>query len=249
MNTSTKNSTPDYINLIVLIVVSIWVIALTGVQSLAHFITAGMSTSIVNWSYAGFPLAQTVLLLIPLLPLAIFWRQPRYKAIFQTWLLAAVFGVFMAPAFLPVATASHTQALLHAFFALLYAALAVGVAFNLQRRQNQKLILRPSLPAPTLFLALLVTFVFALPWLTWGALGSLLDTFLQLLAGLCFGLAVAFVLELFLFQPLARTPSQPVSDFLLKGFVSGTAIMVMISSLGFPFGVLQLMLVISLPVL
>ncbi len=249
MNTSTNESTPDYISPIVLIAVSIWVITITGAQSLAHFFTAGMSSTTTNWSYAGFPLAQTILLLIPLLPLAMFWRQPRYKAIFQAWLLAALFGIFMAPAFLPAATASQTQALLHIVFSLLYAALAVGLASIMLRRQKQKPLLHPSLPTPTLFLVFLTAFVFALPWLAWGALGSLLDTILQLLAGLCFGLAAALMLELFLLQPLSRTSVQPISDFLLTGFVSGTAIMVMASSLGFPFGVLQFMLVISLPAL
>ena len=248
-NSSQQPAMPDYIGPIVLIAVSIWVMVIAGGQSLAHFSVAGISTQTTNWTYAGFPLVQIVLLLIPLLPLAIFWRQPRYKAIYQTWLLAAMFGVFAAPAYLPGATAAQTQALLHIVFWLLYAILIIGLALFTLRRQNKPLALAPSFSAPALLIALLVAAIFAYPWLAWGALGSPLDTALQLLAGLAFGLSAALTLELFLLRPLVSTSSHPVVDFLVAGFASGIALMLMTSALGFPFGVLQLVLTISLPAL
>ena len=61
---------------------------------------------------------QSALLMILLAPLALFWRAKRYRAVFRTWLSAAVFLLVLAPTRLLPATQSQLLTLAQTFVML-----------------------------------------------------------------------------------------------------------------------------------
>jgi subtilisin family serine protease len=101
---------------------------------------------------------------------------------------------------------------------------------------------------PTLLhlgLALLVAAFLVYPWLVFGALGSPMDTLLNLAAGLLFGLAVALIIVYFLLPALQATSNGRGWDLMLAGFVIGALLVMMVSALG--FNGMQLLLLFALP--
>jgi subtilisin family serine protease len=161
---------------------------------------------------------------------------PRYRAAFGVWLLAAVFALCLLPARLAGPTEAQTAAALQIGGLLLYLLLLAAL-----RRGGGRLARPGGLAAAVAGAALL-----ALPWVAWGALGSALDTALNLLAALLFGLAAALTLEHKLLPILREEDAIGRGHrLLLGGLVAAALLLVM----GGTFGVngQQLILVILLP--
>ncbi len=239
---------PDYIGPVLAVLLLGW-ISLTAL--LIHgslwtveqfFIVDGLAWPIWLWPLAE--LIHALLLLVPLLPLAVFWRSACCRAVFQTWTMAAVFTLFLAPARLAPVNAAELAAVLQIvgqFFYLAFVALVVW----LRRRRDPTLgFVRPrgSL-LPVLLLAPLLIW----GWVAWGAFGSWLDILLNLLAALLLGLSAGMVIGHFLLHPLRETGSGSGWDVTWGGFVAGAVLMIMGSALG--FNGLQLFLMLLLPVL
>ena len=186
--------------------------------------------------------AQALLIGAPLLILALTWRTPRYRAIFQSWLLAAGFVLLLAPTrwFLP--TQGQTVLALQIGAMLLYLVFVTLLGRNRQadgpRADNA-----PPFPA----VALAMGALFAYPWLAWGALGSWLDVILCLAAGLLFGRGAGIILRGTWLRSLALDTRGPVRDRLTGGGVAGILALIMASA--FSFNGVQLLLMIALPAL
>ncbi len=198
----------------------------------------------VNWPVWIWPVATAihfVLLAVPLIPLALFWPHPRYRAVFQTWALAATYLLFLIPARLAPANRAQLAALLQIGGSLFYLAFVAGVIW-LRRRYGGPGLVRPKAPYLAAWpLALL----FGCSWLAWGALGSGLDSLLNLVSALLFGLAAGAVTGHFLFDALEQSGAGPGWNMTLGGFVIHAGLAVMSSALG--FNGLQLLLTIALP--
>ena len=162
---------------------------------------------------------------------------PRYRATFGAWLLAAVFALCLLPARLAGPTEAQTAAALQIggllFYLLLLAALRRGASGAARA-------------GGSLATAVAGGALLALPWAAWGALGSALDTALNLLAALLFGLAAALTLEHKLLPILREEDSIGRGARLLLG---GLAAAALLAVMGGAFGVngQQLILVILLP--
>src|SRR4029079_9952484 len=97
-----------------------------------------------------------------------------------------------------------------------------------------------SILAPALSIGMLVI----LPWLRDGALGSPLDTLLNLLAALSLGLFAGTLLDRFLVTPLLANPAGALADVGFGGVAAGVALLVM--GAGFGYGGQQILLMICL---
>lgn len=241
--TPTPQSTGNGSGLLLVILLLIW----TSVGSfLTHAIAWGLEqiliASGVSWPSWAWPLImaiQGLLLLIPLLPLAWFWRAPRYRAVFQTWAAAAVFIFFFIPIRFLMPTDAFLPTVLQIVATLLYIALIVFIIRRRQQRGDPGLV-RPQGPyLPALLLGALLTY----GWLVWGALGSWLDILVNLVAALLFGVAAGLVIAHFLLEPLRRTAAG--SNMVLEGFVIGATLVMMGSAFGFKG--MQLHLTVALP--
>jgi len=161
---------------------------------------------------------------------------PRYRATFGVWLLAAVFALCLLPARLAGPTEAQTAAALQIGGLLLYLLLLAAL-----RRGGGRLARPGGLAAAVAGAALL-----ALPWVAWGALGSALDTALNLLAALLFGLAAALTLEHKLLPILREEDAVGRGSRLLLGGLAAAGLLVVMAG---AFGVngQQLILVVLLP--
>lgn len=175
--------------------------------------------------FASAAVIQGLALLLPLLPLAWLWRAPRYRGIFRAWLGATIFLLALAPARLAPVTASQTLLLAQILLALAFA----GV---LWLRTNRGALLERA-ASNALALAVFCGIGLALPWVAWGALGSLTDVVLGILNAGAFALAATMLLTRVWLRGMASDTRGAGWDITLGGFVVGAVLLVMGSALGF----------------
>ena len=210
------------------------------------------------WAGLLVPVGQGLALALPLLPLAWRWRSLRYRAVFQTWALAAVFVFFLAPAHLTPFNATQAGNLLQIAGTLLYLGLLLFLIRRHKSRRGAELGSRGELsalpntsglirPQPPYLPVLALTPLFIYGWLAWGALGSWLDTLLNLTAALLFGLAAGLLLGHVLLPALRQTSTSVGWNITLGGFVAGATLTAM--SAAFGFNGMQLLLMLALPAL
>ncbi|MCE7984832.1 MAG: peptidase S8 [Caldilinea sp. CFX5] len=183
-------------------------------------------------------LAAGVAIGLPLLLWVARWRTTRYRAIFQTWLLAAGFLLLLAPTRWLFPTQSQTILLCQSGLMVLY-----GLWL---RRRNRRQGATAE-PATALFQALAAAALVAYPWIAWGSLGSPLDIVLNIGAGALFGWVTGLLLRAYWLPSLAVDSRGPARDLFTGGFVTGIALLIMAS--GFSFNGVQLLLMLTLPAL
>jgi subtilisin family serine protease len=174
-----------------------------------------------------------------LVPAAILWAVMRGSSgwqFYRAFALAGLFAMLLAPARLPGLTAAQETAVLQIVLALLF--------LLIDRLVSRKEPTHRS-GGWNMAAALLVAGLVGLPWVLWGALGSVLDTLLNLLAALAFGAAAARILQPVFDRPAGE--SRTVSNHLLDGFVAALVLLVMVEGLASNGN--QGLLALSVPVL
>ena len=171
-------------------------------------------------------------------------KVPRYRAVFQTWAIAAGYILVLAPAQLPAYSAEQSTRVLRILLNLVFIVLLLGLA-AIKRRRNPHRTISQRLNFRSIWPALLVAPLVIPGWLLWGAAGSALDVFLGFAEGLLLGLAVGFLLGQFLLPMLGQTSHGSGWDITLGGFVSGTALLMM--STGISLRGIQVQLMWVLP--
>ncbi len=182
-------------------------------------------------------LGQAILLAPPVALLLYFTHTPRLRAAYQAWAAAIAAATLLGVARLFFLTQTQAVALTQIVLAL---ALSVALAVILRLRRRP-LGGRPGGLVAALILVPLVVF----PLLLWGSFGSLLDTVLNLFAGLALGLLAGLLLDGLLFQPLAAAPSTPGRDRRFAALAAAIALVILVS--GFGFNGSQLLLLLTLP--
>ena len=234
-----------------------WVVLLTGIFVIAVTVGAQAGGWFVEqvfiisgftwpwWVWAIISLGVLVLLLIPLAPLARFWPNPRYRAVFQTWAISTIVILLLTPIrFYPLPAAQRH--VIPQIMLLLVCLVGVGVSLWLRERKQgirHTFVARPA--RQVILMAGLPAAILAYPWLVLGALGSPLESGLNLIAGLLFGLTASLLLHGFLLIPLQRITPSTQSNARLGGFAAGVALLIMSSNLG--LNGLQLLLMLTLP--
>ncbi len=190
----------------------VWMLALTvGNQMFAWLVDQTVFEGILlNYTSLrfGIALVYALALLFPLLFSRNRLRASPYAPVYWTWLWAAVFIVLVAP----VRLASLTDFQLANCLQILGAAVYIfWLQFWLRRSHEPDLraILIPSRRG--LPLVFLLCGVLAVPWVLWGALGSPLDSLLNLVAALLLGGSAALTLGILPKEyPPASGPSFPL---------------------------------------
>jgi hypothetical protein len=224
--------------------------------SWAAFVVLGRILTGILLPFIGLPgaeraafwlaLGQAFLLAGPFMVISFLPFPVVYQKVLRTWGMAALFAAAAAPIHLSRPFDTQLHAVLHVAASVIFISLAWLIASR-PGKHSTRGDSRGSL------LGLIFAAVFALPWLAWGALGSLLDTVLQTLAALALGLAAALTLELFLFPALldqrAEDPSGELScpSFFFVGTSTAVTLLIFYSGTGFGYHGMQLLLMISLP--
>ncbi|MEO7909670.1 MAG: S8 family serine peptidase [Roseiflexaceae bacterium] len=220
-----------------------WVVGVTIIaQSAAWFydqfqLIQGLTTP--GWFWVATAVGQALLLGVPVGLLAALVHAPRFRATYRTWAIAIAFGTILSLARLCPITWTQPAAVVQIALSLL-----ATLALTKLRIENGKLRIAPfsilnsqfSILAPALAIGILII----LPWLHDGALGSPLDTLLNLLAALSLGLFAGVLLDRFLIAPLL-TNTLGVG---FGGLAAGVALLLL--GAGFGYGGQQLLLMICL---
>lgn len=236
MSQDTAKKKTDWLSILVTTLALGWIVGVSlVVQASALFAatfpaqifrSAGLNATTIYFAAA---LLQVVALLLPLLPLARFWRASlrasRYRAAFRAWCAATLFVLALSPARL-VPSSEPQLALLAA------SAGALVFAFVLWTRTARGRVLDVSSATAT-GLAASVGILFMLPWLAWGALGSIGDVIFGILAALSFALATTLVLARVWLNGMFQDTRGAGWDITLGGFVVSALLLVMASAMGF----------------
>jgi len=175
-----------------------------------------------SWLVAHGVLALSILL--PSLVLAAIVKTPRMRAVFRTWSLAGLFALLMLPVQLVPGPSAQTAALVQ-----IGCAAAFLLIMRLIRRRNAAIT---STATGSLWPAILLAALIGWPWVLWGALGSWLDTALNLLASALFGLAAAATLRRELWPHINPDQGNPPLPFFIAGVATSIALMVMGAAFG-----------------
>ncbi|MBL8045506.1 MAG: S8 family serine peptidase [Anaerolineales bacterium] len=198
----------------------------------------GIAIPLWLWPVIIWGLASVLALLIA--PLALFTEAPRFRAAYQTWGLAVLFTIIIA--FVRFAPTLQEQ-----FAAVLQIVLtlAAAVMLALVARWRNRTLAIPNSSGVLNALGLVPVLVF--PFALFGALGSLLDVWLNLLAGLSLGVFAGVLLDAFLLRRLAVHTSGAGWDIVFGGWAAGVALLIL--GAGFGFNGTQLILMVTLPML
>lgn len=234
----------DWAGVAVTLLMLIWLLAVPFVAQVGALLAATFSFELFRRADVSAPLVylaaglmQVGLLLVPLVPLAVFWRPGRYRALFRAWLAGVLFVLVLAltrlvPSPYPQVTLLAQSALAGAF------CLALWLVARQGRIAGEN---TAAVGTGTLALAVLIGLVLALPWVEWGALGSVGDVFLGIVAALALGAAAWLILSR-IWMPGAVEDSRGRGwDLILGGLVAGALLWVMASGVGFSGAALWLM--------
>jgi hypothetical protein len=193
------------------------------------------------WLWSAVVFVQALLVLVPSAVLAGFWPQPGFRALFTLWALAALFQLLGAAIQLPQPPALPLVWLLQLGLVLLYALLLVFIA---RRKAPAR---RPAPDAPAGLAAVTAALLVAIPWLARGAAGSPLETGVNLVLALAFGLAAALLLDTFLLRALYSGRLSPLSIDKLLGAAlgAGGALLLLGGGLGYRGMMLPLSLLLA----
>ena len=188
-------------------------------------------------SPVGTTLVEVGLIGVVLLPLAVWWRAPRARAAFRAWLLAAGYVLVLAPGRLWESARSQEMLLSQLLLSLLY----LGLIWWLVKPPTWSDAPRRG-AAFRLIAALAIAAVVALPWLAWGAPGSLLDTALAVGLGLCAGVIVGRIVGGTWLAAVSTDGGGRTWDIFAGGLVVGATFLLVGSGLAFNGLELALML-------
>lgn len=234
----------DWLSLLVAVLALGWIVLISW---LVHGITWTVEQFFIiddavfpGWGWPLATLVHGILVAPPLILLALLWRAPCYRALFQTWALASLSIFFLIlPRFAPF-TAAQQVAVLQIVALICYLAFLVAILL-LRRARGGKGFIRPrGRLMPVLLLAPLLTW----GWIVWGALGSPVDTLLNLLVALLFGLTFGLLTGHFLLQPL-RSADLTSPNYVLGGWGIGGTLLIAGAALG--CNGQQLVLMLMLP--
>jgi hypothetical protein len=239
--TENQQPTRDCIGCVAVVLTIIWIIGVSfSIQFVAWLGTNLFADVATAYWMPPATLWQGCLLAVPLLPLAIFWPVLRYRAIFQMWLIAVGFLVILTPTRYLASNSSQIAALLQMILTIGYIVIVGVILFFLKRPAGYWKPVATAIP-----LAFGIAAIFAYPWLAWGALGSPIDTLLNLTTGLAFGIISSLLIKHFGLYALKTDTYNFGWDMFTGGLFIGTMLLIMVSSSG--FNGLQLALMIALP--
>jgi hypothetical protein len=240
-----------------------WLISITAARLSAQITASATLTQIPDSWWVLFPLIQGILLIPILALLAWLVKYQPARGVLTAWLWGSFYILLLSPVSLIPLTSTQIQALLTAGMSLLLAFLVDrfthhrvnhprvnSTGFEDSNDLPQPGDHKPGANDPRRLIPWRLTWIilpaFAIPWLAWGALGSMLDTLLMLVAGLAFGWTAYRILDRILLPAFSSAGFSSQATFLTGGFTAAILLAVLSSGLGFAFGCIQLLLAIAL---
>lgn len=224
--------------------ISLWVVIISLVDIYSNWMLEQSlyeSAAIPDFRWINH-LICLLLLFIPLLVAFFTTKTPRLKSSIQIWMLAAAFSLAAFPIKkLWITYQQETTVLL-----MLMLILFISGLYLYKRKhhsQVQEGTKKPSLGG----LVVLVAGAMTLPWVLWGALGSISDTLLSICLGVVFAFFAVEVIYTFFFERIFSADREiKAADFLLDGFVVAIFFIVCVTGLGQNGS--QNLLLITLPI-
>lgn len=224
----------------------LWLVGMTVLTQsigwvLEQTILEGYPTQDIRWML---PLLYGAALLIPFAIMARKIASPRSHLAYRTWGLAAAFAVLQAPSRLLAITDAQTVAVVQTGVMLIYLILLNQWLKRIIPGWQpwKKITWRGFEPA------MLIGLLISLPWLMWGTFGSPVDTLVNLVVGLLFGVCTSWTIYGGL---LAATQGANheyrTADILIDGLIIAVTMVIMVT--GFGQTGMQWVLLLCLPVL
>jgi len=181
------------------------------------------------------------------IPFTIAWllvKTPSSKAVISAWLLPGGLAILLVPARLPIITSAQLIAVLQIAGLLIYCS---GLVLWVWLKPGGK-ALNKNMSWYGFSLALLMAGMLLVPWILWGALGSIADIFLELTVGLLAGLAISLTLRVSLLSKdqSGMRPYRPI-DLLRDGLITTTMLIIFVTAISQSMN--QLVLSLAVPVL
>lgn len=226
-----------------------WIIFLISIRYGIEIFASAISPDNAGANLAYLPLVQATLIALPALLLSLVSKNQRSRTIFRLWFSAALYIFFLLPANYSAPDAMQQQAIWHIASSMLFISLIWLIykrkTISLPETPARKLVSPPVFDhwLPAMFLVLSL---YTIPWVLFGALGSLLDSFLQLAAGLLLGCSAAFLIELQYFHQNSTHTLSRFRTRLVDILVIGTTLGIMISAFGYSFSITQALITIAL---
>ncbi len=236
------------LNAVLLLIAWFWIVAIIFGGTFAHLAISSFSLLFPSWYYIVLQFGMGVLMILPLMLLALLSSAHEYRTIFRTWVLASFFMILLAPIHFLPPSAALIQGLVRILLTSAFTFFILLITRS-GRHKTDNINVKTQVSIPSWLIAILIATIFAYPWLAWGALGSPIDTFIQFIYGIVLGLAIIFTNRQYIETVLYNRPTVTKRDYLVGGFILGTTILMMSGGTAFPFGGMQLILLICMPTL
>ncbi len=230
---------------LLVVFVSLWIIVLSGIDLFATWAleqtlfesSSGMAD--IRWVIHA---AYAALIFIPTLILNFTVKTPRLKLIFRVWMIASILAILTIPLKMLYLTAQNETAILQISSMSM---LLIGLIVFKKPYEGQSLNVKPK--STLLGIATILVFGLSISWLLWGALGSVVDTLLESIVGIVFGLLVVKLIFPHYFERVHTEERElRVSDLILDGFVAFITLLIFVTALAHNGS--QSMLVIVVPI-
>jgi hypothetical protein len=171
------------------------------------------------------------IMVFALLIVTLWTRLPHMKAVFRTWMLAAILALILAPVRLLPILAGQLTALFQMAGLLLF---ILGLWLLLVRPAVGVSAIQPSKSGwRGVEIALIIAFIIGIPWVWIGAFGSILDTLLALGVALLFGIAASILLSHSLLRDItADKLNYSNVDYATDGFAAAMTLLILVTALG-----------------
>lgn len=214
------------LDIIIFLLVGTWIIALSvAVQATFTTVNEMLFEEVpLDWTLiVGIGTAIYLSLIgLPVFLLAFSWKNLRFKAVYKALAQAVILGAILLPTRMAGYTGSQTAAVLQilgcgAFFSL----------FLVRRKQNLIHLISSPKRADLTAAALVMGMLNGIPWVLWGALGSPLDTILNIGAAAALGFSAALILCQTVLTEFPKYPEQKGKEILLGGAAASLVLLML----------------------
>jgi subtilisin family serine protease len=197
----------------------------------------------IPWLRVAVQVVYALGLLLFLGPLALLWKSQPSRRIFRSLSLASAYTLILSLSRFTHVDNAQLAAVLQIGLTLILLALLLIISHN--RRVDLGVWLKPVSRAHWL-IPLLFAGAYGIVWVAIGALGSWLDSLLNLVVGLCFGVTVSVLLRLGIFTNSGLVQADQRSPA-IQGLACSAILAVMLAGLA-PIG-MQYLLMLVVPVI
>ncbi len=213
------------------------------ILSLLWIWSGGAVSLLINWSLGqtifegslgmqdlrwAVSLGFAIYLLVPLGLIVLTFRKPVTCGYFRLFFALSFLALLMFPARLLKLTDSQGAALIQIAALVIYLA---GLLFWTRHKSGQTTSFRRIFTPQGVSLAILTSGLLAIPWIFWGALGSLSDISLGLVLGLLAGLSFALSMQTFVYPSSQENQDLSPGAFLLDGLAASAALAILTASM------------------